>query len=94
MNDSIKELAKSAGLNFDGWGYPIWGSLDGEDGKKEFLEKFAELIIAGCIRAALDERVVDIQIEAERDPLFKSYLKGNNAGINDAVAAIKQHFEI
>lgn len=94
MNDSIKELAKSAGLNFDGWGYPIWGSLDGEDGKKEFLEKFAELIIAGCISAALDERVVDAQIDAERDPLFKSYLKGNNCGIIDAITAIKLHFDV
>ena len=43
MNERIKELAIKAGLDFDGYGYPIGGSC--EDEKKEFLEKFAELII-------------------------------------------------
>ena len=48
MNKRIKELVKQAGLNIDGYGYPIWGCLDGEDEKKEFLEKFAELIVREC----------------------------------------------
>jgi hypothetical protein len=48
MNERIKELIKAAGLNIDGYGYPIWGCLDGEDEKKAFLEKFAELIVKEC----------------------------------------------
>jgi hypothetical protein len=50
MNYRIKELAKQAGLNIDGYGYPIWGCLDGEDEKKEFLEKLAELIVQECAK--------------------------------------------
>jgi hypothetical protein len=49
MNERIKELIKAAGLNIDGYGYPIWGCLDGEDEKKAFLEKFAELIVQECV---------------------------------------------
>jgi hypothetical protein len=48
MNERIKELVKTAGLNIDGYGYPIWGCLDGEDEKKAFLEKFAQLLISEC----------------------------------------------
>jgi hypothetical protein len=46
MNERDKKLVKQAGLNIDGYDYPIWGCLDGEDEKKEFLEKFADLIRA------------------------------------------------
>ena len=56
MNEQIKELVKHAGLNIDGYGYPIWGCLDGEKAKKEFLEKFAELIVHECIDI-LEKRV-------------------------------------
>ena len=52
MNEQIKELVKQAGLNIDGYGYPIWGCLDGADEKKEFLEKFAELIVKKCAKVA------------------------------------------
>jgi len=52
MNERIRELVKQAGLNIDGYGYPIWGCLDGEDEKKEFVEKFAELIVQECAWAA------------------------------------------
>ena len=54
MNERIKELVKQAGLNIDGYGYPIWGCLDGEDEKKEFLEKFAELIVRECALQCFD----------------------------------------
>jgi len=54
MNERIKELVKQAGLNIDGYGYPIWGCLHGEDEKKEFLEKFTELIVQECISKAED----------------------------------------
>jgi hypothetical protein len=50
MNERIRELAIKSGLDFDGFGYPIWGSC--EDEKKEFLEKFAELIIKKCAARA------------------------------------------
>jgi hypothetical protein len=49
MNERIKLLVKQAGLNIDGYGYPIWGCLHGEDEKKEFLEKFAELLVQECV---------------------------------------------
>lgn len=39
MNTKIKELIKQAGLN-------------GEDEKKDFIEKFATLIIQECINVA------------------------------------------
>jgi len=52
MNERIKELAKNAGLKIDGYGDPIWGCLIGDE-KTEFLEKFAELIIHECRKAAL-----------------------------------------
>jgi hypothetical protein len=67
MNDSIKELAKSAGLNFDGWGYPVWGSLGGTDEKKEFLEKFAELIVREC--ADVTQDFVDHRFPASEYPI-------------------------
>jgi hypothetical protein len=54
VNDRIKQLVKQAGLNVDGYGYPIWGSLDGEDAKKLFLEKFAALIVKECAKIADD----------------------------------------
>lgn len=53
MNEQIRELAIKSGLDFDGYGYPIWGSLESEDAKKEFLEKFAELIIRECVQVSL-----------------------------------------
>ena len=53
MNNQIKYLAIKSGLDFDGYGYPIWGCLDEEDAKKEFLEKFADLIIKDCICACI-----------------------------------------
>jgi hypothetical protein len=55
MTERIRELVKQAGLNIDGYGYPIWGCLSGEDEKKEFLEKFAELIIKECTGLLFDE---------------------------------------
>lgn len=51
MNERIKYLAIKSGLDFDGYGYPIWGSC--EDEKKEFLEKFAELIVRECVQVSL-----------------------------------------
>ena len=62
MQDRIKELVKQAGLNIDGYGYPIWGCLDGEDEKKEFLEKFAELIVQECAEVARLNTRVDSKV--------------------------------
>lgn len=94
MNDVIAKLARAHLLHtrYSRYGETIEG--DYYEFEPEELADFVSQVVAECIRAALDERVIDVQIEAERDPLFKSYLKGNNAGINDAVAAIKQQLEI
>ncbi len=61
MNEKLKELVKQAGLNIDGYGYPIWGSLDGEEEKKEFLEKFAELIIKECANRGSQAMSTDLE---------------------------------
>jgi hypothetical protein len=66
MQEQIKELVKQAGLNIDGYGYPIWGCLDGEDEKKEFLEKFAELIVRECADIA-KHHVMNISTYADAD---------------------------
>ncbi len=55
MNERIKYLAIKSGLDFDGYGYPIWGCLAGEDEKKEFLEKFAMSIVRECLAQVRDE---------------------------------------
>jgi hypothetical protein len=73
MNKQIKELVKQAGLNIDGFGYPIWGCLDSADEKKEFLEKFTELIIKEC------ENVVASQLERDgeaNDEWDRGYISG------------------
>jgi hypothetical protein len=82
MNELIKELANEAGF------------IASAPTLSPTLEKFAQLIIAAGISAALSEIVEDDHIATERDVLLKSYLKGNNSGIVDAIAAIKQHFGI
>jgi len=63
---------------------------------KKNQEKFVELIVNECVRAALTEIVEDAQIDAQSDAhwKFKLYLKGNNSGILDAVVAIRQRFDI
>lgn len=79
MNAQIKELVKQAGLNIDGYGYPIWGCLHGEKAKKEFLEKFAELIVRKCAK------VVDIW--SDEVPCSEGYDKFT-------VGKLKEHFGI
>lgn len=61
---------------------------------KKNQEKFVELIVNECVRAALTEIVEDAQIDAQSDAHWKLYLKGNNSGILDAVVAIRQCFDI
>jgi len=61
MNEQFKELAKQSGLNIDGFGDPIWGCLDSADAKTQFLEKFAESIVAECVKSY--ETEVDTWIE-------------------------------
>ena len=84
MQEQIKELVKQAGLNIDGYGYPIWGCLHGEDEKKEFLEKFAELIVKECIS----------QIE-NLSPGYEDYrYQIEDAFRRDCVDQLKQHFGV
>jgi len=80
MNERIKELTKQAGLNIDGYGYPIWGSLDSEDAKKEFLEKFAESIVQECIDKIIANQFGD---DGEFD-----------RGCRSCSNTIKQHFGV
>ena len=72
MNERIKQLIKAAGLNIDGYGYPIWGCLDGEDEKKAFLEKFAELIVKECY-VALSPMLRDMISRGQAYDLIKQH---------------------
>jgi hypothetical protein len=85
MNDRIQKLAEQAGLHdfvFEAMGI-------GQE-----LEKFAELIVRGCIKESWDEIVSDEDIAQEKDPLVQEYLKGNNQGIVDAVVRFRNHFGV
>lgn len=90
MNERIRELAEQAGITTN---------LDTDFYEKDmnkwidyFSEKFAELIIAECKQASLNEIVRDSDIDAHSDPLLREYLKGNNGGVVDSIVAIQQHF--
>lgn len=84
MNERIRALAEQASFTRE-IPYPHQDAV---------FQKFAELIIQECVSAALEEVVGDDELSAERDLLFKAYLKGNNGGVVDAVSAIKQHFGV
>ena len=57
-------------------------------------QKFAELLIQECINAALEEIVSDEEIEDVESEGDRCYLEGNNGGVVDAVAAIKERFGV
>ena len=87
MNERIKELALQAMTYVTH--NPKANKLNAGD---MFDEKFAELIISECKRAARGEIVEDFLIDEEDDPLHREYLKGNNGGVVDSIVAIQQHF--
>lgn len=84
MNERIRKLKEQATRGAMWPGDPDAGELD--------AEKFAELIIMECKRAARGEIVEDFLIDEEDDPLHREYLKGNNGGVVDSIVAIQQHF--
>ena len=88
MNERIKELAEQARIK-DHW------SIDEARYLTNYLDeqKFAELIIQECVNAALEEIVSDEEIEDVESEGDRCYLEGNNGGVVDAVAAIKEHFK-
>ena len=69
MNERIKELAKQAG---DDWDHTL-------ESDKEFLKKFAELIMRECIQ------VVGLE-DSDTEEWFKAKA--------DSVEKIKQHFGV
>lgn len=97
MNERIRELIKEAGGEF-------WQRIesDGVLNKEAYitfdppqsLEKFAELIVRECIKESMDEIVADEEIDQEKDPLIREYLKGNNQGVVDAVVRFRNHFGV
>ena len=91
MNEQIKYLAIKAGLDIDGFGYPIWGCLDGEDEKKEFLEKFAMSIVQECMRQVEEQYTSISQDEAMmKDKHWVGYV---DCGV-DSVVGIREHFGV
>ena len=53
MNEQIKALAELAGMPMDQYNNLMWSELDSDE-KKEFLEKFAELIVEECAKVLWD----------------------------------------
>ena len=86
MNERIKELGRQAGFAFieDGvYGQRWYSSKCGMD-KLEF-EKFAELIVAECIKLCEYE---------SNDDIYDPYDMGMSAKAEDIKAAIKKHFGV
>ena len=91
MNDQIKYLAIKSGLHFDGYGYPIWGCLAGEDEKKEFLEKFAMSIVQECLSQVEEQYKLILEDEAMmKDTRWVYYV---DCGF-DIDVAIREHFGV
>jgi hypothetical protein len=82
MNERIRELAIQAG---DDWNQTL-------PSDREFLHKFAELIVQECVEESMAEIMSDEDIAQEDDPLVREFLKGNNQGIVDAVVRFRNHF--
>ena len=91
MNNQIKYLAIKAGLDIDGFGYPIWGSLESEDAKKEFLEKFAMSIIRECLGQVEEQYKLIAEDEGMMSDHRWAYYV--DCGV-DCGLAIKEHFGV
>lgn len=91
MNERIRELSLQS-MTIVMNGSDPDGDIDKMYIPSEFINKFAELIIAECKQVSLNEIVKDSDIEAYSDPLLREYLKGNNGGVVDSIVAIQQHF--
>jgi hypothetical protein len=94
MNERIKELVKQAGLNIDGYDYPIWGCLDGEDEKKEFLEKFAELIVKECDHLIQQQVSLKFKDGWEQSGVSDDWAYGYYAASTLSRTILKQHFGV
>ena len=91
MNERIKYLAIKAGLDMDGFGYPIWGCLAGEEEKKEFLEKFATSIIQECLGQVEEQyKLISQDATMMSDTRWAYYV---DCGV-DCGVAIKEHFGV
>ena len=89
MNEAIKYLAMKSGLDFDGYGYPIWGSCENE--KKEFLEKFAMSIVQECLSQVEEQYKLILEDEAMmKDTRWVYYV---DCGV-DSVVGIREHFGV
>ena len=86
MNERIKKIGKQAGFAFieDGvYGQRWYSSKCGMD-KLEF-EKFAELIVAECVKLCEHE---------SNDDIYDPYDMGMSGQSNNIKTAIKQHFGV
>jgi hypothetical protein len=98
MNERIKELYKQAGFTVArGWGLKDTVPEDvfiANVCVSNEMKKFAELIVRECMKESMAEIVADEEIDREKDPLNREYLKGNNQGIVDAVVRFRNHFGV
>lgn len=93
MNTRIEMLAEQADLLGNFTPTKIPGHYAGII-KITDIKKFAELIVLECIRLAMDELVLNEDIDTITDIEDRCYLQGNNTGVVDTVVSIKQYFGV
>jgi hypothetical protein len=85
MNDRIKELAIEAGYLPDMFGIGHWDMPE--------FQTFVRLFKEALMQELAGEYVGDAIIDAESDIEDRSYLRGNNGGVTDAILIVKNFGE-
>lgn len=85
MNDRIKELAIEAGYLPDMFGIGHWDMPE--------FQTFVRLFKEALMQELAGEYVGDAIIDAESDIEDRSYLRGNNGGVTDAIIIVKNFGE-
>ena len=98
MNERIRRLALDAGIGFTLWDDSGREMIDNYT-PEEHLEKFAELIVAECVKECKQEWY-DLNAESVadddpfRDPRATGIRVGQKAGVLKCISKIKQHFRV
>ncbi len=84
MNERIKELAEQAGISFVPNSRPI--SIMGLANE---LEEFAQLLKEAIYDEVMEELLDEVDVEEEKNPESRAYLRGCNGGLVDALCIIR-----
>ncbi len=85
MNDRIKELAEQAGYMKDSFGFGHWDMYE--------FQNFVRLFKEALIQEMTGEYVDDAIIDSEPDIEDRCYLRGNHAGVTDAIIIVRKFGE-